>query len=1407
MWYDQTIDGDYTALAVHPTFPALAAANKDGRVDLFDEEGQKRPQADICRVPGSVILRWHPSQKLLAISWSNGTAGIWSDAEAVLREGNVHGSSITVVEWSPLGNRLDGDVVVWKVDPRGRLSILCQYRLHNSITHCIFRSHRQELDLRSGTSPPFFLSTTNGSIHYADDMGHCTESASTASQIATLLMLEHKDMVVIITNDLLLHQYSLASDGKMTQESQMKLSTSAKADNRAVIATWAGPAILALSVGGQPIWIWDIENEENSVLRMEKVRINCIAFSNTRNMLAAGTDSGHVMMWKARYVPEAEGMGVQTWETISKTNLGGAVDGIAWGAQSGLLGARKRSGLKILTEQVLRKKVWGRNAIVQVEQNKVIIYPGGKEPIARKVDLRIKGLTLSRNLFAVWNGTTIEVQEYSEAGQPMRNLGALANSDPSLDLPLTASGNRLDYFLAAWNDAQDVEGGPTSVASATFAAESNLINLDDQFIYIGKSNRVEVCNHQGVTKSVLSLPESEGEIVLMETVPSLLLIITSRNYLKLFSTSHREPKQVVSKRIDDNLGIHSIASAKCNANGTMISFLACVPVKGATQLQQFDTKVYVYDVEKDVTLAFDMKEHGQMPVSHFWDWEDPRILVCQSEGYATPSQDTGPDTLTKATPTSQIVSFFVTSDYGTTLHDITTSIPNSDALFGIYMPFHYYIKESTQEEPDYMNMVSSIVARDFEGLENTDTTTMKAMIDFSFHIAVGNMDESLKALKLIKSTNVWETMAKMCVKTKRIDVATLCLSNMGNAKAVHALHQVDPTSPPELKAAIVALHLGMNDDVESLYLSCGRYDLLNRFYQATCQWEKALQIAATHDRIHLRSTFYNFACYLEELGDTSGAVAAFEKSSTHSFEIPRMLLGKNEVPELEKYITTSENQLLKKWWGQFTESHGDLDSALRYYELAGDTLSIVRIHCLSGDIERAIDIAEKANSPAAAYHIAHYFETESKLADAISFYAKAKCYNHAIRLAKEHRLDNELMHLALQGSQQALMDVARYFEKSGKHLEKAISLYHRGGNLGRAIDLCFQTNQPAMLEDIEQDFNSSTDPVVLQKCASFFIQNSQFERAVRLLMLAQKFDEALDLCATHGIVVTEAMADAIPIPAVTENDDQDRSAKEALLRIADCCMEQGSYHLACKKYTLAGDRMKAMKALLKSGDTEKILFFANVSGPKQRDIFVLAANYLQTLDWRNDTQIMKAIITFYTKGKALESLAAFYEACAQVEIDEYQNYEKALAALKEAWKCMTKLKDQTSSTTMLRSRSLTQKIDCVSQFVEARQYAKTDTVTMFKICEELLHVPDIDHNQDGVRLGDIFALMIESHYDNGYYDQARNLLDRMRRSVANINVEYYIDRRMVQSLEHPGEEQRGSGGGDEVIDEEIMNGE
>ena len=94
--------------------------------------------------------------------------------------------------------------------------------------------------------------------------------------------------------------------------------------------------------------------------------------------------------------------------------------------------------------------------------------------------------------------------------------------------------------------------------------------------------------------------------------------------------------------------------------------------------------------------------------------------------------------------------------------------------------------------------------RDFIGMETVDDNTRDAILNFSYYLSIGintpkchqliwllgNMDEAYKAVKLIQNPNVWENMAHMCVKTKRIDVAEVCLGNMGNARGTRALREV-----------------------------------------------------------------------------------------------------------------------------------------------------------------------------------------------------------------------------------------------------------------------------------------------------------------------------------------------------------------------------------------------------------------------------------------------------------------------------------------------------------------------------------------------------------------------------------------------------------------------------------------
>lgn len=52
-------------------------------------------------------------------------------------------------------------------------------------------------------------------------------------------------------------------------------------------------------------------------------------------------------------------------------------------------------------------------------------------------------------------------------------------------------------------------------------------------------------------------------------------------------------------------------------------------------------------------------------------------------------------------------------------------------------------------------------------------------------------------------------MARVCVKTQRLDVAKVCLGNMGHARGARALREAEQEPELEARVAVLAIQLGM----------------------------------------------------------------------------------------------------------------------------------------------------------------------------------------------------------------------------------------------------------------------------------------------------------------------------------------------------------------------------------------------------------------------------------------------------------------------------------------------------------------------------------------------------------------------------------------------------------------------
>ncbi|ORY30689.1 hypothetical protein BCR33DRAFT_703366 [Rhizoclosmatium globosum] len=1330
MWVERVVDGSYSVTAAHTVYNILAAANKeDGSVSILSEEHGSTILSTSAqhREAHVVKLHWHPSKRLLAVGWSAGTVGVWSDTEEILREGTSHTTNITCLEWNSTGTRLiscdeEGEVVVWKVDVRGKINSLCHYRLKGPVSQCSFRRSSAKAENKIPECSSFFLTLASlGKIFYADDMGRCSESIAT-SKILSFKLFDSKDQIALITHDLVYSQYSLSPDGKMNLETEVKISTAGFNDPKSLRVAWVDDnGVIAIVSGGSKIRVLDVVNEESTMLSCakEETSITSIVYCPARSMLCASNSSGSCYLWKYHLAPQQKMKGKmdleslsQRWQMLVSLSVEEAVESIIWGGSGTSLIVRTKSYLKIFEEEKVCCATYQGYSILQLSASVLRIFKGDSI-LEIDVQEKVKKVAISASIFVVSTGTNLQIFDFPEDLSSAR-LQSAVNSD------------------------------------------SNLICVDGQSIFAAYSQKVDIFNMTGSLKNTINVGNRDGTIRFMASSNNVIAIITSKDILKVYDLSRREPRFITSKSSQDSVpNLKVIQSMALNKTGTLVAYT------GIAESEEACNFILIYSLEKDMFFNYDMRDFNSNPVSISWGCVDQRILVCE-------------------TSNDEIFTFFVSYDQGILFHDRYVKPHDVGSLIGVSMPYHYFT--SAPNAPTTSIVIKP--ATDFIGIENADPQVVSAIIEFCYQVDIDNVDEAFKALNKIENERVWKNLAKICVKKRRVDVATVCLANIKHAKAVGALRRVESEGSVDLKAAILASFLDMTEEVEEIYEKAKRFDLLNIYYQDCGQWEMALEVATTRDRINLKTTYVKFGRYLMDIGDRSGAIAAFEKGQALCSQVPPQIF--NSEMELKSYAIDTRDKSLKKWWAQYEESRGNLADALKFYDECGDSLSIVRLHCANGRIGKAIELSNKSNNPAAAYHIARYYERENKIADAIEFYGQAKCYTQAIRLAKEHNLINQLINLALQGTEDSMLDVANYLEATGANLDKAITLYHRAGQTSKAIDLCFQTREFHVLDELASSLGPKSDPELLSKCARFFIENEQYEHAVALLTTARQYREALSLCIAKNITLTEDLVDRLG----GSGDDSDADP-EFLNRVAELCMQQKSYHLACKKFSQAGDKVKAMKCLLRSNDVERIIFFANVSGPKQKEIYVIAANFLQTLDWRSNANVMKSIITFYTKSRAFESLAAFYDSCCQVEIDEYQNYEKALGALKESAKCLSKAPE--SPAVEEKVRALVARIAYLETFVQAR--ASNDPREMLEICDHLLSESGIDR---AVRVGDIFALMIETHYSHGNMEKARQLLGEMQARISSMNLEYYLDASILRSLRNSDPNLQQQRGEDEI---------
>jgi intraflagellar transport protein 140 len=1367
------------------------AVTEGTSVRIFREEGEEVLEAAQSRMCGCTSLAWHPQAKVLAAGWEDGAVTLTVPGTTSSREDReVHrDGSILCIAFNPAGSRCittdsQGVVAVWKTDAKGTLNQMCHYRKSGSHDKVIFRTATPAGE----DNPPFFFGGELGTIYLADDFGLCSERYKIGSPLALLEYYHQKDMVVVITKSVLLAQFSLDAEGKVVNETKLKLSCGPHPER--LQGVWAGPGLLATVSHESIVRLWNLADDESYILSLQGIdernslagdKLTSIDFNPRKRVLATGTRGGRIVQWRCSTLSGTP-KGENSWQVLPVINASEApIEKLSVGPGESLVHIRTEKSSIILSEAQLNTAVQPPFMAVQTAPMQVLVYNMERQTrCAITAPFRVRGVSIAGNFVMLWNSKQVTTYELDPVSMSM-TVHSSFNHESS---PIVAA-----VLL--------IQGAERTVAAAT-------------------GSKIEFINLQGhVQKTLAFSPEVEGVPTCLDVngcssmskgeFKGFLVASTSRGVIKVWNVSRREPKQVSAARKFEGVGetsLGEIRSVRINSDGTRVSLLVDQRLPGGvhgsnTTLRVPDSRLFLYDLESDGFLTYFVGK-SRVPVAHSWECTDPRLVAVEvvPQALAYSNEDETSDALAPAVPSTSIVvtddepshtvmTLFASGSDQLLLQDsVSCADPENNGAprmpVALIVPHLYFARqlgdvggaESVVESDGAPAVISRSVLRDFAGLENVDADTTAALLDFSFHLACGNTDEAYKSVKGVQSTGVWESMSKMCVKTGRLDVAQECLGRMSHARAAGQVRACEEPEP-EARLAVVAVHLDMVEDAEYLLKRCGRFDLLNQLYQACGEWEKALEVAKTKDRVHLKPTHFAYAQHLEAIEDVQGALSHFELSGTYRTESPRLLCSLGLTDDLEAYVEQSDDTHLHRWYAQYLESKANLEGAAREYKKAGDWLSLCRVACFNKDLERAEKICQDSQDPAACYHLARHLEAEGRVKEAIKFFQLAGRISHALRLAQENSFDGDIMHLALASDPANMAAAAKHYEQSNQPT-KAVTLYQKAGYQKRALELCFNARLFDSLRKIADDLCADSDPEILAKCAEFFMQHNQHEKAVHLLSMSHQYMKAVELCTQHEEVqITEEMAERMT-PEKNSMDPQMRS--QILNDIAKLCKKQGSFQLACKKFTQAGDKSKAMKSLLKSGDTEKIIFFAGTA--RQPEIYVLAGNYLQSLDWHNDPEIMKNIIQFYSKAKAHDKLASFYDACAQVEIDEYRDYEKAGGALREALKYIVKAAGgPPGSDGDPRVQALNSRIQIVDRFASIRKLGKTNPEEMVQVCEQMLQMGDIE---SAVRIGDIFAQLVEHYSSDQNYPEAHRAVEQMR--SRGIILTPYLDRALIENI-------------------------
>ncbi|RNF11394.1 Intraflagellar Transport Protein 140 [Trypanosoma rangeli] len=1321
-----------------------------------------------------------------------------------------------------------------------------------------------------------------------------------------------------------------------------------------VTMRWASSGVLAFGCGDNRVRFFDIRGDRVYVVPHPvpaAAHITHIDTLEKKGLLAMATMEGPLAVFQRNVAPHRERSSVtipgantgnatmeshstndaairdgndpaEEWELLTVVDISGRVNRLSFTTAGHIVVALAKGKMQVLRETV-RKRAWdGVVAATQISMDMVVVESVTGCQCLLKSNSKIRGMAAAFPTIGLWNGQQIDLYTVNES----TSTASLTNFVPATSSAFAVHPEGLFYVKDA-NRVLFVNFQLVTLGQIAFTeAEGRPMVIDvmgDVVVVISSTNAMrlarvserEVC--QLGPPRQLTLPDSgvvvtdarvnaQGRRVALMTRRIADDLMDSRiwvydcdkdliNFYD-FAVRGEIPDAVYWNTPEPNsntIGELGYLLLACethqvkNSNTTSSS-------EGAEEVGECGAEGNSSKRPNSRSDSFSAITNHAEAVSAMESMPDLENFAekqqrREEESYANGLSGVNP----LANRTHSVVTLFSTNK-GLIVHNAVLLKRYHICLVGLTIPDFLLASVRVNGNPsnpeDYM--IEQKRLRDFEGLKTEkEVPVLEALMKFSYYSTIGNMDEAYRCVKTIKNPTVWQSLARMCISSGRLDVAEVCLAQMQDGVAAGALREARTNYPEEkdVHLATLACGLGLVKECEGLLRKAKRFDLITDLLLACGKFEQARRHAKHYDRIHMHSVSYKYAQFMESFSHFEASIMWYRNAGCFSTDVPRVFFQNNRLMELHDLIipppsnhkndsgaTTGnlENTATEKkssinskdnrepsatttmpvenegktdensardeaegntsftfqhlfahnkdlliWWAQQSERREQFAEALKFYMLAEDVFNSVRLLCAENPprLEEALGIVDKeieksrtrASSASGtviaaeestltemepvggAFFIGLHYERSNDVCMALQYFKYAGAWRAASRVAKGHERYGDLLALSIASEDEQLMlDNATFLEQNSVY-DKAVELYHRIGDVQKAIEVCIKGGLYDTMHRISSTLDAQSDPEVFLQMAEHFITNGHYDKAAEMYVFSKAFSRALELCASKGVALTDEMAESMSSDANCCNLSEEE--RTALLRqIADIAKDQGNWNLACKKYTQIGERLKAMKMLMRGGDVNKVIFFANHS--RSTEIYTLAGNFLQSQNWHTNPNIYKHIVLFYTKAKAFGNLISFTDAFAQHQIDENRNYYDAWQALHECVEFLERNREAVYSndTVMVKDEDLRSRRDVIEQVVRAIKLLADSAADAEKakeliaVCSDLIKRSRPSHQDSSIvstaiRIGDVFALLVRYYHEN-----ARSSTDAMRviDSMVKHAVEprFFLERGLLEAV-------------------------